>query len=199
LTDTLALFGWGKAGTLALRTVLTLAVIFFGAFVAGDVEVATSKTKWLLYGAVATACLFLLVYIVYVVCTPHRLDAEHAREQEAMRTQLSGERDAAISELRRWNDRQAVGQRLEKLWHAGDEFRRSARDTPEWKIDVVNWFARVNAEGKGCLPPDEQFMLETHSSPPDVNLHVITVQQLLAAQLGKLRLVISRCLRPTQT
>jgi hypothetical protein len=181
--NTLEFLGWNRPARIAFRVVAPLITIFLGTYLVG-VESAVSRGEWLILGAVVSAGAFLIVLMGYLVGTPHRLDRE-----------LATQRDNARDQLLRWTETEDTGRLFEELWRKGNALRNGAERGIIWKIDIKHWFEEVDREAHR-LPPNEAFMLVSHSQPPDMLMSSQTFLDALNARLGKLRLVVDRLLTP---
>jgi hypothetical protein len=207
--DALALFDWERWKKLTVLGSVSVLAIIVGAYIATKKE-TDSNIESLISGVIASAAVFLLVLILYFIGTPHQLDRELRSEQNDRVRKLRSERDELDRKLRRWEDQRAVGHRLEELWKEGTKLKGDAqieqmmekaepalvRIREDWKSAVIKWFEQLNSQERDNLAPNEQFMLETHSEMPKLNMRVIDIAQLLNVRLAKLRLVVNRCLTP---
>lgn len=142
--DTAKLFGWGELPKVAL-SVLLIGGGVFGAFYFGSTAAGVNELDSALRAAAVAFAAFPLVFVIYFISTPHRLDREARKEIESICTerndlesQLHG-KEGKKSALLALADKRAEGISLRN-----DGMKLSAlSDLPEWIRKIEEWEQHV--------------------------------------------------------
>jgi hypothetical protein len=151
----------------------------------GTEEAAASASQKLLYTAGATFALVPAITFAHLIIAPWKIHTELTAELTALRI----ERNA-------WNDRRAVGSRLEEMHRNGLSLFDVVNKDDAWRRDIRDWFAEVDGVASEGLPQDERFMLRTVQRIPEMAESGIDFERALIRKCQKLRNVIARCYAP---
>lgn len=176
--DTLALFGWGNWTRIAVRTGSFLIAVFAASYF-GATQIATGKAEWLFYALIGTGLLFVLVFVGYLVVTPHRLDCESRAENTSLTARLTTK---AITEdgIHRLHAAFEEGVAIDR---SKGMFGPNPYRAAEWVDETADLLDEI-------APRHEALMFRT--LPTDFDNPRIYGQPPLTKHLAKLRFIIGR-------
>ena len=173
MSETLTLFGWGGRGRFAIRTGGFLLAVFAATYF-GAGELAENKFLWVIYAALASTVIFLIVLVLYFIGTPHRFDRDIREDRDAIEDQL---RARQITE-------EAVAQ-VQAAYDRGNDIQNS----PERSLENIRaWCSDTEELLDNVAPSQEAWMFRTVEDEAGR----LGESQILPLRLNKLRRIIAR-------